>query len=338
MSTNCLLSALSRWSVADGLREAHLEMSDGDFRSSQEATVDAAITVKNLPETAEADFSTVNFLNVDDWTSSTPAWPIVYMTYVYVRKDLTRSNASPREQALLFAFLRALYDSTYVQRCVDEYGFTAVANIPEVRAFALNAVEELETSVAAMTGQELFVFELNTIPIVGASDYVFSTKRKEVADVERQDITDRVEQLEINLADALALLEKYGRSIEQLERNPACCDCPELQSPPTNSSTAEEELPAVVKNKSISVPSSAAPVAESFKTSAPTSGTVPTLPSSLLPADEQPTSVPSTSSSSIEATARAPSSSAAAAVAKHKNCVPLLASAVWAALGAAVLV
>ena len=65
---------------------------------------------------ATDDFTTVSVMNqLGEYT-----WPIEDMTYVYVRAE--SSFLVLQEQALLKAFLQALYDDSFVQDCVEDYG------------------------------------------------------------------------------------------------------------------------------------------------------------------------------------------------------------------------
>ena len=49
-------------------------------------------------------------------------WPIVALSYIYVRKDLSHIT-NPVSQGLLQAFLTALYTEEYISVCEEEFGF-----------------------------------------------------------------------------------------------------------------------------------------------------------------------------------------------------------------------
>jgi ABC-type phosphate transport system substrate-binding protein len=49
-------------------------------------------------------------------------WPIVAMTYIYVKKDLTFIS-DPASQSLVKAFLEAVYSDEYITQCEEEFGF-----------------------------------------------------------------------------------------------------------------------------------------------------------------------------------------------------------------------
>merc|ERR1740130_1605884 len=76
----------------DGLKEIELKNKAGTYQSSLEAgpagigaAAGAAIAGGVMPSSPLADFSAVSLHNQDGTTT----WPIVAISYVYVRKDLT---------------------------------------------------------------------------------------------------------------------------------------------------------------------------------------------------------------------------------------------------------
>jgi hypothetical protein len=72
-------------------------------------------------------------------------WPIVQMTDVYVRKNVTSYLINPQEQSLLIACLRALYNDVYIARCRDDYGLTIMTNssLPDLYSYTMAEMAQL---------------------------------------------------------------------------------------------------------------------------------------------------------------------------------------------------
>jgi hypothetical protein len=113
---------------------------------------------------------------------------MVYMTYLYVRKDVS-SMPITQEQALLKAFLQALYDDSYVSKCVDDYKLVKVDGI--ARDIAVAGIDQLILDPAA----EEFQFEESTLLNVGQSDFVISAKRKNAVELDIYDLTQANEKI-----------------------------------------------------------------------------------------------------------------------------------------------
>lgn len=118
----------------------------------------------------------------------TNTWPIVAMTYIYVKKDLTFIS-DPASQSLVKAFLNAVYSDEYITQCEEEFGFVRVAG--ELREKALNAINSIVTSPDAPE----WSFEIDTEPRVGAKDYVISAKRKSYSELEQDNLVDMIDDL-----------------------------------------------------------------------------------------------------------------------------------------------
>jgi len=191
--------------ISNGLAEVRLHNRDAPagstvFRNSVESSIEEAITTRDFPTSLTGDFSAVSFLDQPGATT----WPIVQMTYLYVRTDLSFIE-DPQEQALLVAFLRALYMPQYIERCAELYGFTLILNNTEVKQFAEDAIDLVEESVHSNATK--FGFETSeTRPIEGASEYVFSAKRREIADIERADLMEQLAALNEEIARTSAEL------------------------------------------------------------------------------------------------------------------------------------
>jgi hypothetical protein len=195
--------------IAADLHEVALEKSESDavsgsvstfFLTSLQAAAENGIASAEtgvFPNRTDVDFSAVSLLN----RPGKFTWPIVQMTYIYVRKDLTKVLPHDvDEQKLLVAFLTALFgesdenDSEFIQQCIDEYGFTRPSST--VLQLARDGVKMLITNSTATNGaSDPFIFETDTLPVQGAGSLVVSVKRAQIADLERASIKDDVDEL-----------------------------------------------------------------------------------------------------------------------------------------------
>lgn len=147
-------------------------------------------------------------------------WPIVAMSYIYVRKNLDHIE-DPQEQTLLKAFLTALYDPEYIGQCVDKFRFTTVPE--EVRQIGLDGINMLQTSANATE----WTFESSTTPGEGQGPFVVSSKRRSYGEYQRDsfdgdidhlntEITNLREELRKERAETSALKEELGAIREKL--------------------------------------------------------------------------------------------------------------------------
>lgn len=174
---------------SEGLVEIELKNFDGNFISSKEAGpagIGAAAANANLPTAADQDFGAVELLN----QPGPNTWPIVAMSYIYVRKDLSHIP-DMQDRALLLAFLNALYEEEFISPCAELFGFTPV---PEaVRTLAYAGIAELGTPEEF--GASSFTFEYNTDKVAGQNDYVISGKRRSYGEIQRSDATGDIASL-----------------------------------------------------------------------------------------------------------------------------------------------
>jgi len=182
-----------------GLEEIDLENLQGTFLNSKVANerdgIAAAVKRSNFPDSTTDDFGDVNLVNAPGANT----WPIVQMTYVYVRRNLTYMM-NPNEQSLLIAFLRALQDDEYVGECAEKYAFTLPS--AEVRAFAKSGIDLLEQDL--LEGAQQWTFENETMPLMGAGTYVISPKRQSIADVEREEFAADIELMQVTIEELTA--------------------------------------------------------------------------------------------------------------------------------------
>lgn len=189
--------------VSAGLDEVMLENVAGTIMNSQEAAERNGILAAEqgaFPESADADFGSVSLVN----RPGVNTWPIVQMTYIYARKNLTYIEA-PEEQSLVVAFLKALLDEAYVGQCRDSYGFTLPS--PEVKALAEAGIKMIEAGLPS--DAPVWIFEHDTMPINGTGQYVLSDKRAYISDVERAGMMDDIAELQATVA---ALEADFGSS------------------------------------------------------------------------------------------------------------------------------
>ena len=182
------------------------------FHSQESSNISEAITSDILPDLATYDFSNVTFLN----RGSTTTWPLILVTYIYVRTDLPSLLASPFEQTLLVAFLRTFFNSDYVNICSKLYGFTVMNDIPSMKEYGENAIDLVEMSINASATK--WTFESSTMLYDGAGPYVFSSKRKEIIDVTVQDLSTAVMNIENELVTRVDSDDTTIKRIEDLQK------------------------------------------------------------------------------------------------------------------------
>lgn len=160
--------------LKQGLDEIALLNRAGRRLSSTEALENGGVgtALVTIPASADEDFGSVNPVNQDgDYT-----WPIVAISYVYVRKDL--SFLQPDEQTLLKFFLTQLYTDSSIKQC-EQFGFEIVPN--NVREIGLAGIKMLNIDSTAQP----WTFESETQKGDGQGEYVISAKRKSYSEVVR---------------------------------------------------------------------------------------------------------------------------------------------------------
>jgi len=187
---------------SENLVEIELENAAGTVLSSKEAAkengIASAADNTALPSELTASFATVDYLNKDGEFT----WPIVAMTYVYVRQDITHID-NPVEQGLLKAWLRTLYDADSFDLCTP-FGFTAAP--PSIQTKAMEAIDNIVTSPDAPE----FTFEKSTDAGAGQGPYVLSVKRRSGTEYK----LSTLESMVTDTVDNEALLTK---SMEDLQ-------------------------------------------------------------------------------------------------------------------------
>mmetsp|Transcript_15263 Transcript_15263/g.21776 ORF Transcript_15263/g.21776 Transcript_15263/m.21776 type:complete len:497 (+) Transcript_15263:81-1571(+) len=190
--TNCIRSTEGGIGYMDSghgwqenLKEIELVNKDGYLLSSRRAKefdgIAAASLGNTLPVRADADFGHVDLLNKPGQYT----WPIVAISYVYVRKNIKDYITDSKERGLLKLFLKSLYQKEYIDQC-GIYGFSTVP--ATIRDNALAGIDMID-----FTGDEEWTFEFDTNKYEGQGDYVISSKRRTYAEFERSLIRDDVD-------------------------------------------------------------------------------------------------------------------------------------------------
>jgi hypothetical protein len=183
-------------------------------------------------------------------------WPIVVMSYIYVRKDLAHFKTD-EDRALFLAFLAALYDPNFIDGCKD-FGFVPV--VDSVRDLALAGIAMLNISASAPA----FFFEVDTASITGQGDYVISSKRRTYAELERTDavadleslvlanqmLTERISSLEGKVAGSGSM---EGAADGDVNTDDEVMNAASLRSFAVFTSTDEQQIMAALVMSSISI-------------------------------------------------------------------------------------
>jgi hypothetical protein len=142
--------------------------------------------VKNsvFPVDHTSDWSTVNLYDMD----GTDTWPIVLVSYFYVKKDQTKTN--PKTAAALKAFVKMVLEDK--DGLCTEFGFTCSS---AVKVASLAALE----TIVFPANMEEFTFEASTTPWDGMHSNVISVTRNSYDDYHRSLLEKRIAELEAKL-------------------------------------------------------------------------------------------------------------------------------------------
>ena len=133
------------------------------------------------------------------------------MTYMYVRKDLSFIT-NPMEQGLLLAWLHGAYNPDYIHECVTDFGFILIqGHLQNQTSYAIDMIKP--SSEAPM-----WIFENDTLPIIGMEDYVISSKRSTYFQIELTDVDALTGTLQSQINDLLAYNDLMRQSIANLQQ------------------------------------------------------------------------------------------------------------------------
>mmetsp|Transcript_21052 Transcript_21052/g.29709 ORF Transcript_21052/g.29709 Transcript_21052/m.29709 type:complete len:545 (+) Transcript_21052:70-1704(+) len=196
---------------AENLNEVELKNKFGTILSSKEAAakqgIAAAASNTALPSDLTASFADIDFLNKDgEYT-----WPIVAMTYVFVRKDITFIE-NPIEQGLLKAWLKTLYDDDAFAMCT-QFGFTAAPT--SIKTKAMEAIDSILTS----DGTPEFTVEKSTNLGAGQGPYVISAKRRSGAEYVRSTLQGQVDEAQSKTVALSDQVNTLNQKVLDLEAN-----------------------------------------------------------------------------------------------------------------------
>ena len=189
----------------EGLKEVALKMDNVGFRKEFYLTSANAISkggilpvldeeTSQIPTSADDDWSAVDLINQVEGYVYT--WPIVGMTYIYVRKDLPSFIPDPRAQSLLVAFLKNMFDDSYASICESRFQFIRVQG--KLRDLALEGINMLQTSPNA---PEWVIEPRGVLAENGQSPYVISARRQRSSTIEQEILISNVEQTEQKLEE-----------------------------------------------------------------------------------------------------------------------------------------
>lgn len=172
-----------------GLTEVALTNLDGEIRTSMESIQlggvaeagSQGVSQNVFPADPTADWSAVNLYDMPGANT----WPIVLVSYMYVKQDQTRSN--PKTAAALKAFIDFILNNR--DELCQEFGFTQPSE--SVQQLSLNAA----ATITYPPGMVSFTFETSTDAYVGMGTNVISSKRHAFDDYERSVISGQVEEL-----------------------------------------------------------------------------------------------------------------------------------------------
>lgn len=202
-----------------GLEEVRLKNLEGNFLNVREADEKGGIQQAErdvLPEgNATVDFSEVSLINrPGEYT-----WPMVALTYVYVRTNLNKLMPNHETRSLLITWLRALYRPEYIKIC-EKYDFKLPSD--DITTYGIKnidlLIEMLNKDANETHKTETWVFEEagNTQKIVGAGDYVISAKRHPVEPTDLDEVADNVAMIGGDLLKAEAKLNEVGEKVQDL--------------------------------------------------------------------------------------------------------------------------
>jgi hypothetical protein len=157
-----------------------VSMSKGGLADAGEQAVQNSV----FPADHSSDWSAVNLYDM----SGVNTWPIVLVSYFYVKKDQTKTN--PKTAAALKAFVKMVLDDK--DGLCTEFGFTCSS------AMKVASLTALETIVFPASMVE-FTFESSTDPWNGMHESVLSVKRHSYDDYHRSVLEKKIVSLEATI-------------------------------------------------------------------------------------------------------------------------------------------
>jgi hypothetical protein len=195
------------------LDEIKLENKYGTLLTSQMAEANNGIAAAsdqgNFPNSTAADFGSVSLINKDGEFT----WPIVLVTYLYVRSDLTKFMPIPLEQTLLISFLESFLIPAVVDVCHDKYKLTIPP--PAIQNITQSGIDIIKTSISP--NATAWLWETSTIMYTGAALNSISLKRRQISQIDREEldviianISGTITGLNTNIGNLSTVVEKAG--------------------------------------------------------------------------------------------------------------------------------
>lgn len=189
---------------ANGLNEVMLQNKAGNYYTAAQSDISAAVAESVLPTDLTADFSEVSSY----YRGGEKVWPIVAITYVYVRVDQTGKGPTA---ALLRAFLDYCLSSEGQTALVEEFGFaalpaTVIASIKEGLK-----VMEMPYIIPTFTIETADTVDVKT----GAGEFVISAKRSSFDDYDRGVLRKQIVAMQAQLN---ALAGAGGMTAEEVQQ------------------------------------------------------------------------------------------------------------------------
>jgi len=200
----------------EGLTEIELQNNDGYFVSSLDSFnsggtgVAATVAMKDVVSFDES-FHDISLLD----QTGEDTWPILVMSYVYVRKNINE-YVTASNQGLLSIFLQALYEPRYIDECKN-FGFTPVPL--DVKQKALYSIQ----NEIAFSTEDPWSFEVGIEKIDGQGAKKISPKRRSYGEYERSKLSGDVnalmtpEETTEETADPLLQIAALSQRIDELE-------------------------------------------------------------------------------------------------------------------------
>lgn len=130
-------------------------------------------------------------------------FPIVLMSYIYVRTDISLFMQDVHDRGLLKLFLESLYMNEYIGKC-NQLAFTAVPK--SIKDTAEEGIQQhIKWNFVTAdnpSGKNPWAFEVGTVKYFGTGDYVISSKRQSYQGVVLNDVL-AMEQAEQEKLDEL---------------------------------------------------------------------------------------------------------------------------------------
>lgn len=177
-----------------GLSEVALTNLAGKTRTSKESialggVAEAGTAAANgnvFPTDVSADWSSVNLYDMPGDST----WPIILVSYMYVKKDQTQTN--PKTAAALQAFISMVVNDP--DALAMEFGFTPPSTT--LKALSLRAAGE----ISYPSSMQAFIFESSTNAYGGMATNVISLKRHSYDIYDSSVMQDAVTKLKESLS------------------------------------------------------------------------------------------------------------------------------------------